>query len=243
MTQSARRRLRIALVVHDYHRSGGHSRYVVELAERFARDHEVHLFATRVDAEVPPGVTVHHVPAVRRSTLATILTFVLPASVLVRGDYDIVHGQGFSCFPADVVTAHICNRAWHLAQRRTGLGVTAKERIFDGIVSPLERLTYQAGSWVIACSRRVADDLGEYYGRRDRVSVVYHGVDLETFSPEVAGRLRATVRARLGLGEDETVFLFVGDMRKGAAVNIEAPKLRPRKSALKSPGRVRRSPS
>ena len=134
----AERRLRIAFVVHDYHRSGGHSRYGVELVERFAAEHEVHLFATRVDGELPPGVRYHHVPAARRSTLATVLSFIVPASVMVRGDYDIVHAQGLTVFPSDVVTAHICNRAWHLAQRKTALGVTTKERIFDGIVSPLE---------------------------------------------------------------------------------------------------------
>ena len=39
--------MKIAFVVHDYHRAGGHSRYVVELAERFGREHEVHVFRLR----------------------------------------------------------------------------------------------------------------------------------------------------------------------------------------------------
>ena len=42
---AADRRLRIAFVVHDYNRHLGHGRYVAELATRFKRDHEVHVFA------------------------------------------------------------------------------------------------------------------------------------------------------------------------------------------------------
>ena len=61
-------RLRIAFVVHDYTRVLGHSRYVAELAERFAADHDVHVFANRFE-NLPPGITRHRVPAVRFSAL------------------------------------------------------------------------------------------------------------------------------------------------------------------------------
>ena len=48
--------MRIAFIVHDYHRRGGHSRYVYELATRFAREHDVHVFANVVD-EAPCGAS------------------------------------------------------------------------------------------------------------------------------------------------------------------------------------------
>jgi hypothetical protein len=48
---AAHRRLRIALVVRDYNRHIGHSRYGAELATRFKSDHEVHVFANTF--EVP----------------------------------------------------------------------------------------------------------------------------------------------------------------------------------------------
>ncbi len=86
-------RLRIAFVVHDYNRHMGHSRYVAELASRFKRDHEVHVFANTFNEPDSVGITYHHVPAWRRYTLSTILTFVLPATALVRGRFDIVHAQ------------------------------------------------------------------------------------------------------------------------------------------------------
>src|SRR5439155_18617893 len=52
--------------------------------------------------------------------------------------------------------------------------------------------------------------------------VIYHGVDLKLFSPENRRRWRAGMRAQYGLSEDEMVFLYVGDLRKGARRCITA---------------------
>ena len=103
--------MRIAFVVHDYNRVLGHSRYVAELAERFAAAHDVHVFANRFD-RLPAGIVPHRVPAVRMSALATIFSFPLPASMMVGHGFDIVHAQGLTVFSPDIVTAHISNARW-----------------------------------------------------------------------------------------------------------------------------------
>src|SRR5271170_5376880 len=89
------RRLKIAFVVHDYHRSGGHSRYVAELATRYAKEHEVHVFANRIVDDGTPGIQFHHVPAWRANAFTTVLSFVLPVTFQVGRDFDVVHSQGF----------------------------------------------------------------------------------------------------------------------------------------------------
>src|SRR5271169_1834888 len=81
------RRLKIAFVVHDYHRSGGHSRYVAELATRFAKEHEVHVFANRIVDDGTPGIQYHHVPAWRANAFTTVLSFALPATLQVGRDF------------------------------------------------------------------------------------------------------------------------------------------------------------
>ncbi|HEX3315374.1 MAG TPA: hypothetical protein VHR72_10810, partial [Gemmataceae bacterium] len=63
MTTSMPGRLRIAMVVHDYNRHAGHSRYVAELATRFKREHEVHVFANTFEEADPVGLTFHKIPA------------------------------------------------------------------------------------------------------------------------------------------------------------------------------------
>src|SRR5580704_93891 len=103
---SSPRRLRIALVVHEYNRWMGHSRYVAELASRFKRDHEVHVFANSFEEPDPTGITFHRIPIWKPNALASIISFILPATVLVRGPFDVVHSQGLCGLRQNVVTVH-----------------------------------------------------------------------------------------------------------------------------------------
>ncbi len=87
--------MRIAFMVHDYHRNGGHARYVAELASRYQHQHEVHVFSNSFEEEAGHRIQYHHVPAVRSNALLTILTYFLPATWQVSraGPFDIVHAQ------------------------------------------------------------------------------------------------------------------------------------------------------
>src|SRR5271156_354220 len=180
------RRMKIAFVVHDYNRSGGHSRYVAELATRYCGEHEVHVFANRIVDDGTPGIHFHKVPAWRANAFTTVLSFALPATLLVRGDFDIVHSQGFCGFLGNVFTAHMCNQAWSLALRKFGGGETFRESVFNTFTSALEHLIYRfkPNSEVIAVSERVERDLLEYYHCPARQHVIYHGTDIELFSPD-----------------------------------------------------------
>src|SRR4249919_3206 len=122
--------MRIAFVLHDYNRVLGHGRYVTELAERFAREHDVHVYANSF-AGVAPGITAHRVPAVRASALTTILSFYATAAIAVGRDFDVVHAQGAVLPSADVITAHISNARWAEGRRRLEGGrLSWKERLF-----------------------------------------------------------------------------------------------------------------
>ena len=215
--------MRIAFVVHDYNRTAGHSRYVHEHVVRLCRDHEVHVFANRF-AELPAAAaTAHHVPAFRATALTTIVTFAVPATLLVQGGFDIVHSQGFSMRRADVITAHISNARWLAARRGLeGAGLPFHERLFGAVVTPLERRALADPSVsVIAVSRALAEDLKTSYGRTAPTTVIHHGVDGAQFNPGVR-RLRAAVRTALGISENAVVFLYVGDLRKGYVPSLAA---------------------
>jgi UDP-glucose:(heptosyl)LPS alpha-1,3-glucosyltransferase len=215
-------RLRIAFVVHDYTRVLGHSRYVAELAERFAVDHDVHVFANRFE-NLPAGITPHRVPAVRFSALATIFSFVVPASVMVGHGFDIVHAQGLAVFGPDVVTAHISNQRWFEGRRLLeGGDLSWRERVFAALVVPAERRALCDGrATAIAISRALRDDLAAY-GRSSATAVIPHGVDGRQFNPGVREHFRAEVRREIGIAEGAPVFLYVGDLRKGMEPAIRA---------------------
>ena len=217
------RRLRIAFVVHDYNKVFGHSRYVAELAERFALEHEVHIFANTFE-DVPEGVVTHHVPALRRGTLLTIFSFVIPASLMVGQRFDIVHSQGFSMVGADILTAHISNARWLEGRRLlAGPGLSWRERLFAAMVIPPERWSMRRiRSTVIAVSGRLREDLRQLYGRAGETAVIPHGVDPRQFHPGLRATHRQAVRREIGVANDEVLFAYVGDFRKGFDTAIRA---------------------
>ncbi len=216
--------MRIAYIVHDYHRSGGHSRYVAELATRYAGQHEVHVFANQIIDDGTPGIHFHHVPAWRANALTTVLSFALPVTFQVGRDFDIVHSQGFCGLRGNVFTAHMCNQAWQIALKKFAGGPTARESIFNVIASVLEHGMYRfaRNSEMIAVSERVGRDIVQYYHCQAPMHVIYHGTDVELFSPRVKERLQDEMRAQYGLPKDQFVFLYVGNLRKGARRCIHA---------------------
>ncbi len=218
------RSMRIAFIVHDYHKKGGQSRYVSELADRFAHEHEVHVFANRVEGDRNPRIVFHHVPALRFYSLASVLTFILPATLRRLSQFDIIHAQGLSGLRQNVITAHMCQPAWYEAQIKHGGALTLKQKIFRTLVEPLESFVFQKHTTraVIAVSQLLKNDLENHYKRTDNVTVVYHGVDCETFHPRNRNLHRAELRKELGLTEDRFVALYVGEMQKAGPAAIEA---------------------
>ena len=220
----ARCRLRIAFVVHDYNRHKGHSRYVAELASRFKHEHEVHVFAQAFEEPDPRGITYHHVPAWTRNALASILSFVLPATVMVSRKFDIIHAQGFCSLRQNVVTAHVCHEAWYNAMLRHAGPQSWRKRLFYAVVISLERLAFRPGGArrFIAVSDRLRHDLEDYYGCRERVRVIPHGVDTELFHPRHRATWRSLIRGQLALSGETCVALYVGDLQRGVPPAIRA---------------------
>jgi UDP-glucose:(heptosyl)LPS alpha-1,3-glucosyltransferase len=78
---------------------------------------------------------------------------------------------------------------------------------------------------IIALSKMVARDYEHYHAvPRERIRLVYNGVDPERFSPAHRGQYRDAVRDRLGIAGPEVAFLFNGHdySRKGLAVAMRA---------------------
>ncbi len=217
--------MKIAFVLHDYPRAGvGQTRYVKELARRFRHEHEVHVFANRIEETDDAGIHFHRVPAWRKNLLTTVISFAVNSTLQIGKGFDIVHSQGFCGFYGNIFTAHICNRAWHRALQVWEGGVTLREGIFNAFATTLEHGAYRWSSRaeVIAVSKRVAEDVRRYYGCPGPMHVIYHGVNLDVFSPENRSRLRAEARQELGFRDGDYVYLFVGHLRKGLRRSIQA---------------------
>jgi len=221
--------LKIAFIVHDYHRHGGHARYVAELASRFKKNHEVHVFASIWEEPNSEGIHFHYIPSIRWTALTSIISFILPSSFIPFRQFDIVHAQGLCGLRQNVVTAHICNKAWYQAAEEFGGFLPLKKKINKWIVTALERLTFRKGGAkaFIAVSDRIKQDLIGIYGIPDKqVAVIHHGVDLATFSENHKGLFCQEIRQKFGLAAEDLVFLYVGDWQKaGPALTKAMTKL------------------
>lgn len=209
--------MNIGLVVHYYDRAEGTGGYVVELASRLAREHQVTIYAAGVRTPPPEGARVVMVPALRGRAYATILTFPY-AFAAVRRRHDVVHAQGWVTSRADVVTSHIVLAAWREAAGAAGIQPPAGERLFGGWVERREReLVGRRARRVIVPSRRAAADVERCYGRANGVHVIHHGFPGPTTLPS-----REDARTRLGIPAGAFVALYAGDARKGADAAMKA---------------------
>jgi glycosyltransferase involved in cell wall biosynthesis len=204
--------MNIALVAHDLHEHGGHSLYTRRLADALSRQNEVTVFANRCERSIDESWKFAHVPAWRRSALATVATFPLGLRTRARelDHFGIRHAQGFCGGNPNVVTAHICVAAYldslHDASLLTRLSLR--------LMAAAEKRFYRRYmGQVIAVSRKVADELRQFYGYRGPISVIHHGVESASIDRTVRVD-RVAVRHELGIRLNETVALYVGDLTK-----------------------------
>ncbi len=197
--------MNVAFVVHRHDVREGTGGYVTRVLPYVAQHHEVTLYALDVPTPLPDGVRVVRVPALKRPSTATILSFPVGFES-VRGRHDLIHAQGWVTRSADVVTAHIVLAAWRDAAR--GAGVLGRgERLISWATVTAEETLMRTARAVIVPSRRAAHDIGYWYGRTAGVHVVPHGFT-------VMSRRNAS-RAEFGLPPDTLLALYAGDARKG----------------------------
>lgn len=214
------RHMKIALVVHDLHDHGGHSRYTKILADELSRNHEVTVFANRCERPADARWQSHHVRAWRSSALATVQSFPLGlrSHAKALADFDIRHTQGYCGGQPNVVTAHICVAAYLNSLR----DISDRNRASLRLMAVAESRFYRRyEGQVIAISAKIARELREFYQVRGVITVIPHGVDAARFERVQGRHDRAAVRTELGIDEDQTMALYVGDLTK-AHVHLKA---------------------
>jgi len=233
--------MKIALVVRNYHKSGGKSRYIAELAAYLAGNNEVHVFTASWKDVDDPRISFHRIPMLsfnflkERNKIAwnnifEILSFAVMSKFIVReSDFDIVHSQG--CYlGGDVFTAHSCHAESLVVLRRERAGFWGKLK--KSILNPLhalllliERYSIYKAKKVIAVSNLVKREIVAHYGvAESKVLVIHNGVNPDEFNPKNPRLNGARIRALYGLAAGDKVIIFPAHEfeRKGLRTLIEA---------------------
>jgi UDP-glucose:(heptosyl)LPS alpha-1,3-glucosyltransferase len=205
--------MKVALIVHDLHETGGHSLYARVLADGFSRSHEVEVFANTCVRPADARWDVTRVRAWRANALSTVRTFPagLSAHAARLSEFDIVHSQGYCGGKPNVVTAHICVAAYLASLHDVKLVNRISLR---AMAAAEERFYRQFKGTVIAVSKNVARELREFYQVSCPIHVLPHGVNAERFARVDKPQARAALRSRLKIHAKESIALYVGDLTK-----------------------------
>jgi glycosyltransferase involved in cell wall biosynthesis len=228
--------MKIAYVMINCNRVDGSARAVVEVAERMATGHEVHLFARKVEDVDLSRITWHRVPGPGWPEIGDFATFFALASRLVCAtDYDIIHSVGCNVPHANVYTIQNIQPAKrrHLGRIASSEKVSLPRRFTRWLylegTSRAEHLAYthRAGKvppLFLPVSAGVARELREEYAIGPApVHIIPNAADIEKFHP-CSSADRVERREALGLKADHLLFAFVGGewARKGLDLAIQS---------------------
>jgi UDP-glucose:(heptosyl)LPS alpha-1,3-glucosyltransferase len=216
--------MKIAFLIWDYSPSrGGQERYLSRLiGELTGRGHEIHVFATRCEGAAAAGVTFHRVPAVDWGPcLRTISYLRTTRRMLATERFDIVSGLT-RFYPLDVYRMGSgLHKVWLMRKAEEAAGhLIPYTRPFTWLALFMEGKMFNPAycRHIIANSRLCAEQLQALYGYPpDRITVIYNGVDHDSFHPGLRHQHREEVLRRLGIPAGAPVALFVSNnlKRKG----------------------------
>ncbi|MGA6826562.1 glycosyltransferase family 4 protein [Nitrospira sp. NS4] len=234
----AQSRLKVAILIKRFLRTGGAEKYAMEVVRRLAVDHEVHVFAHEWAFDGPEPVTFHKIPRVcRKPAWVNQLFFSYFCRKAVGGAFDVVHS--FEKVPTfDVMTVQSpCFKPPHLELQGRW------RRVLDWVRMALSPRKF-AWRWlearqfaddgmrlIIAVSENVKRNVQACYRLHDGYfRLAYTGVEVPKITRVYSRQELDDVRSQLGLSADDIVVLFVGTefKRKGLDGLLEGLALAPR---------------
>ena len=220
---------KLAFVIHDLNPWGGQDKSTLEIVRHLSTQLPLQVDAFTFEGHERIAAPFKRVfPHVKRPVL--IKSSLFYASILLRfaargKDRPLIHATGACSLISDVVQTQFVHARWKEVLKKLSINLSPYHKLMLAYNSVIERKVYTKDKTYIAISRNVAHDLERFFGIRDKIHVIHHGVDSEAFRPlrPDESLKRSQLRSKLGIGEDEVVAVFAGAYeRKGLAVAIEA---------------------
>lgn len=234
-------RPRIAVVSPFLDKRHGTERCVAEQIERLADDFEIHLYSSTVEDVDLSKIIWHRILRLPGPHLTRYLWFFAANHIrrwwdrqFRKLDFDLVFSPGINCRDADIIAVHIVFAEFYrLVQPELAL-LHNPARMWPWLIHrklsyhlfmALEHRIYpRAELPLTVISHKMEDDLARCFNRKNRMSLVYHGVDLDRMNPKRREILREKARSDLHLPETAFAILLVGNdwKKKGLPCLAEA---------------------
>jgi UDP-glucose:(heptosyl)LPS alpha-1,3-glucosyltransferase len=236
-----KKKIRLAVVSPFLDKSHGTERIAVEWIAQIAGEFDVHIYSQHVEDLDLSSVAWHRIPKLPGPHIVNFLWW-FAANHLWRAwdrraknlDYDLVYSPGVNCFDADAVSVHIVF-AEFLRRVRPELAFSRNpvkawplllhRKLYYRLVVALEKRVFERQETeLILTSRRSAEELARFYGRRERLPLIKTGLDHKAFNPELRVASRAAARREIGLAEETFTLLLIGNdwRKKGLGALLDA---------------------
>jgi UDP-glucose:(heptosyl)LPS alpha-1,3-glucosyltransferase len=222
---SDRRKLKIAVLIKSFISTGGAERYALEVTRRLALEHDVHVFANRWSLDGNEKITFHRIPiAITKPGFLSELLFSRLCRKYVDPSYDIIHAHVRAthfdvstvhapCF-RNIITRH--KNKWKRLSAQLSSALSLRESAWLWLEK--KQFTFSKQRLFVAVSENLKRDIQANYSLPDEsFRIAYPGVDIGIKEQIHAGSNVDSLRSKLGIEEDELIFLFVGTefKRKG----------------------------
>lgn len=221
--------MRIAYICRNYHKRGGISKCIAELAERLVENNEVHIFSNSWEDISSDKIIFHKVWMVKKPLFLAVFSFAIFSYFKLRKySFDLICSPTGGTLVPSLFTAHSCHKSWVEYKKRS-----LKEFIlylinpFHHIVLNIERYNYKRGNYnkIIAISEYIKREIIRGYKVYPKdISVIYNGVNISEFHPENKFLYRDQIRAKWNIADTDVVLLFIGYefKRKGVKYLVKA---------------------
>ena len=232
---------RLAVVSPFLDKRHGTERIVVEWVSRLTNTFEIHVYSQELEDLDLHQISWHRISKLPGPHLFNFLWWFAANHCRRVWDrtfgglrYDVVFTPGANCLDADVISVHIVfaeflrNVEKELTLARNPWRSWPRllhRRIYYRLAIALEKRVYRkTETTLVLVARKTGNDLAKFYGRRDRLHVLYPGLDHSSFNPGSRAMLRAGARAQLELPGDRMAVLMVGNdwRKKGIRALLDA---------------------
>lgn len=243
--------MKILLISNNFTRRMGDERYIIEMAQCFVKEHEVHLLTSISDLSLNEYSKISKLIIHKKKNIRNPYWLQMLVNAFLNARYaktlkskfelDIIHSNTWESFFSDVIVLHSCYRAWlNIANQ------TLKKKSFypkyllykirrellpkNRVFLTVEKNVLEKGSKKIIVGSQWLKSaiLANYKVPEEKIVVIPFGVDLDKFRPNLQKRLE--VRKKYNIGKDDVCLMFSGGYefeRKGLEYIIKAlPLLR-----------------